>query len=46
LAQRATPPHEAVEAGGFVSYSPSHTELWQRAATISPSLLLRAQTID
>ncbi|HXU91823.1 MAG TPA: ABC transporter substrate-binding protein [Methylomirabilota bacterium] len=77
------PSPEPVEAGGLASYSPRHTDLWERAATyvdrilkgarpadlpieqptrfelllnlktaralgltISPSLLLRAQTID
>jgi putative ABC transport system substrate-binding protein len=37
---------EAVEAGGLVSYGPSHTDLWRRAATYVDRILKGARPAD
>jgi len=40
------PSPEPVEAGGLVSYGPSHTELWQRAATYVDRILKGTRPSD
>ena len=37
---------EPVEIGGLVSYGPSHTELWQRAASYVDRILKGARPAD